>query len=299
MKIPSKSIIKYFITISILALFISSCTTNKQKALKHSDKAKELYLKGDLKTAFDEIDTAIKIDNTNLDFLIIKSDFFAFADNYEPAIDILNTISKKNFKLDTVNFKLGTCYFGYGNFFSVNKNNEVKAEEAYKKALVYYNKAIGFNMHYYNAYLEKQHVFHNLNQYNEAISIVNTAINLFPDSLTLIFNRGVEKIYLGDFTGALIDLNTAIESNKLDSEDVSTAYRFRGNLYFEQRNIDKAIIDLNTALSFNPKDEFALAKRGNCYREKGLKEKACEDFRKAADLGLISEYEIIKEYCNN
>jgi tetratricopeptide (TPR) repeat protein len=288
---------KNYIILTITTMLLFSCSTDKKKAIEHFIKAKELYKKDDIKNASSEIDLAIKLDSSNLDFQITKAKIITETDNYELAIKILKGLSSKNFKLDTVNFNIGSCYFSYGNHFSMKQNDIEKANDSYEKAINYYNNAININTQYFEAYTFKQKVLHNLERYDEALVVLNTAINLFPDSTSLICYRGIGKMFLGDLTGAMTDLNKSIQSNKLDSLDFASAYRFRGNLNLEKGKPDEAIIDLTNALKYNPKDELALVNRATCYREKGLKDKACEDYRKAADLGFVSIYERIKEYC--
>lgn len=289
---------KKYIIISLVVTLLFSCTTDRKKAYEHYLKAKELVKQGDITNAFSEIDNAIALDSINLDFQIVKAQINYEADNYEEAISILKGLLSKNFKADTVNYNIGTYYFGYGNHFS-RQNERVKANEAFEKAIIYYNYTINYNIQYYLAYIGKQSALHNLKRYDEALVVLNTAINLFPDEIILIRNRGIEKTLLGDLKGALADLNQAIESDKLDSTEIATAYRFRGILYIEKDNFDQAIIDYTRAIEYNPKNELALYNRAQCYQEKGLKDKACEDFRKAAELGFVSAYQTIKEYCND
>jgi len=289
---------KQLTVFTFMILLIASCTTDSNRAIEHFKKAKELLKKDNIKDASSEIETAISIDSTNIDFQIFKAKIIENTNNYEQAILILKKLLDKSYKLDTVNFEIGSCYFGYGVYFLMKQNDEEKGKDCFEKSLTYYNQAININTEYFNAYKEKHQALHNLHRYDEALIVLNTAINLYPDSIYLILGRGVEKLYLGDLTGAMFDLNKSIQSNKLDSVDMANAYRFRANLYLEKENTDQAIIDLTDALKFNPKDEFALAIRAQCYRKLGLKDKACEDYRKAADLGYISIYETIKEYCN-
>jgi len=288
---------KIIITLTIAIILLFSCSTDKKKAIEHFIKAKELYKKNDIKNASSEIDLAIALDSTNLDFRITKAKIISETDNYERAIKILKGLLSKNFKLDTVNYNIGNCYFGYGNDFLMEQDDREKADDSFEKALIYYNNAINNNMQYFNAYVGKQKVLHNLGRYDEALVVLNTAINLFPDSILLICNRGVERMFLGDITGALNDLNKSIQSNKLDSLDFSSAYRFRGFLNKDKGKLDEAINDLTNALKYDPKSEYALVERALCYKEKGLKDKACEDYRKAADLGYVSIYKTIEEYC--
>jgi tetratricopeptide (TPR) repeat protein len=289
---------KTYIILATATILLFSCSTNKKKAIEHYIKAKELNKKDDIKNASSEIDLAIKLDSSNLDFQLTKAMIIARTDNYEMAIKILVGLSSKNFKLDTVNFFIGACYFGYG-AYSMKQNIKDKASDSYEKALIYFNNAINSNTQYFLAYIKKQEVLHNLNRYGEALVVLNTAINLFPDNISLICNRGVEKMSLGDLTGAMTDLNKSIQSNELDSLGFAQAYRFRGLIYFKKGKTDEAINDLTNAIKFNPKELMALVIRAECYKEKKVKDKACEDYRKAADLGYVKVYETIKEYCGD
>ncbi|MCS6795722.1 MAG: tetratricopeptide repeat protein [Raineya sp.] len=101
---------------------------------------------------------------------------------------------------------------------------------------------------------------------------------------------------MGDFTGAMADLNTAIESKKLDSEYLAKAYRFRGLAKFEKNNFDEAIEDFTTSLKYD-NSYLTLYNRANAYIRLGERDKACEDYRKAAERGLSEAYEAIRKYC--
>ena len=283
--------------LAIATLLLFSCSSDKRNSLEHFSKAKELYKNNDINNASSEIELAIKLDSTNLDFQITKAKIISKTENFEMAIAILMDISNKKFKLDTVNFELGSCYFDYAKYFSMKQNSKEKEIDAYEKAITYYNNAINLNMLYFKAYDRKQKALHNLYRYDEALIVLNTAINLFPDSTSLICNRGIEKMEMGDLTGGVTDISTAIESNKLTIDDLATAFRFRGILLFRKGQFDQAIFDLNNSINYNPKDQYTYFNRAECYKAMGIKDKACEDYRKSADLGFMSAYPTIKEYC--
>lgn len=288
-----KSLIHLFLSI----LLLGSCSVEKSEAIKHYNKSKQLYENDDILNASSEIEKAILLDSSNLDFQILKAKILTEADNYEQAIKILKRLLSRKYKLDTVNYNLGSCYFSYSIYFSMKQKSEDKINDLCRRAVNYYNSALNLNAQYFEAYEEKYKTLHNLGEYNEALLVLNTAIRLFPDEKTLICYRGVEKIYLGDLTGAMIDLNESIQNSSLGSSVLASAYRFRANLNLERGNSDQAISDLTNALNFNPQDELALYTRALCYKKMGLREKACEDYRKAADLGYVSIYEEIKDYC--
>ncbi len=188
---------------------IVSCSTDKKKAIEHYNKAKELYKIGDVKNADSEIEVAISLDTSNLDFQIVKAKIISETDNYVHAIKILTGLLARHFKVDTVNYTIGSCYFSYGNYFSLKQGDKEKAKGAFENAVRYYNYAINSNTQYYDAYLEKQKALHNLNNFDEALITLSTAISLFQDSMTLICNRGIEKYYLGDFSGAIVDTGSS------------------------------------------------------------------------------------------
>jgi len=61
----------------------------QEKTFEHYLKSKELFKNDDIKNASSEIDIAIALDSSNLDFQIIKSKIISETDNYEQAIKIL------------------------------------------------------------------------------------------------------------------------------------------------------------------------------------------------------------------
>jgi tetratricopeptide (TPR) repeat protein len=112
---------KKTIIVTLVLLSIISCSSDKSKALEHYRNAKEFYYNDDIKNASSEIDIAIALDSTNPDFQITKADIIAETENYELAIEILKPLLIKNFKVDTVNHKIGLFYSDLGLNFTLNK----------------------------------------------------------------------------------------------------------------------------------------------------------------------------------
>jgi tetratricopeptide (TPR) repeat protein len=275
-----------------------SCNSDKQKSIDHFNKAKECFKNKDWNNASKENDIAIKLDSSNFESIILKSKIKEETKANEEAIQILKSLLNKNYKTDTINFLIADNYFEIGNYYTFQKSDDDKMQDAYNSALTYFDKAIKINSQYIKAYDQKQKVLFNLDRFDEAVITLNNAIGIFPKNMSLISARGIVKDKLGDKTGAISDLNMAINSTKLDSMDLATALRFRGNIYFESDSLQNAIIDFTKAISYNPNDDLSFVSRGELYRKLGEKDKACDDFRKAADLGLVAIYETIKEYCN-
>ncbi len=122
-------------------------------------------------------------------------------------------------------------------------------------------------------------------------------MKIFPNNVKLLLVKGVDKYAQDDYSGAITDIEKVIESKKLDSSDYGNAYKFRSLIYFGKDSIEKALLDINNAISYTP-DVFELYElRGNIYKKLKKNDLACESYRKAAELGDVTVYEIIKNYC--
>jgi tetratricopeptide (TPR) repeat protein len=62
------------------------------------------------------------------------------------------------------------------------------------------------------------------------------------------------------------------------------AYCNRGAAYTELGEYEKALADLNKAISMNPNEESAFLSRGDLFKKRGLKDKAIEDYSNAISL---------------
>lgn len=282
----------------ILIILLIACNTKKSEANKHLQSAIEHYHNENHQLASKEIESAKKLDSTDLEIKFWDSNIKNGSKLYTQSINILKDLLKKNYKIDTCYDLISTNYFEIGHDEESQKNNESVVNTAYETAVKYCDSAIIKNNLFFSAYGKKVRALHNLGKINDALVTINNALTLFPDSLTLIFLRGVEKDQLGDESGALLDLNKVIESNKLDSFNLAEAYRFRGLIYRDKDSTDKAIIDLTKSIDLYPKYERCYYERALLFKAKNNKEKACADYRKAADLGMTSVYEEIKKYCN-
>jgi tetratricopeptide (TPR) repeat protein len=278
--------------------FLISCNSDKKVSKQKFENASQTFLKKDYVNGLKIISESIQLDSSNIDAFILKAKFDLRLESYENAIEVLESQLSKNFKLDTINCLLGEAYFGLGHYYIARKEDPLKKSEVLSNAIKYYDQAINYNPKYFNAYLGKQSSLHNNEKYDEALITLNSALKLFPDSLVLVYNRGIEKIYLGDKKEAKQDINQALRGTQLDSSNYATALRFRANIFISDGLIDSAIIDLTNALIWDAKDEFIYVTRANLYRQKGLKDLACKDYRKAAELGMVAIYQTIKEYCN-
>jgi len=98
--------------------------------------------------------------------------------------------------------------------------------------------------------------------YNRALEDFNKALNINPDSIDALNNRGCIWIIKGKPDKAVNDFNEILELDK--KNDI--AYYNRGCAWVEKENIKKALNDVQNALKLKPadkryKDFFTLLKK--------------------------------------
>ena len=286
---------KYKIPLLFAFTLFIACNSNNDKAKEYFLNAKKHFKAKDFAIASVEIDKAISLESTNLDFFIVSADINKALDNEDEAIRLLNIVLKENYKKDSINYKIGECYFSKAANQSDQGTND---DENLNEAIEFYDRALQENIRFYDAYIDKYKALHNKQNYEDAIITINKAYSVFPDSLNLILFRGVAKGALGDIIEELKDLTKVIESKSLDSTNTALAYRFRGLANKRIENYEFAIEDLSNSIKYNSENSYTYKDRADLYLKMKLNENACKDYRKAADLGLVKVYGIISEKCN-
>ena len=147
----------------------------------------------------------------------------------------------------------------------------------YKQAIEQYDKSIGLNPNYAEAYNNRGVAKDSLDQHVEAIKDYDKAIRLNPDYALAYTNRGVAKDSLGEHKDAITDYNQAIRLKP----DYAEAYNNRGNAkYCLGQHVD-AINDYNQAIRLNPDDAAVYNNRGLAYLAINQPEEARRDFEAA------------------
>jgi len=108
-----------------------------------------------------------------------------------------------------------------------------------------------------------------------------------------ILNRGLTKKMIGDYTGALDDLNSAIESYPNNYK----LYKNRGNLNFLFGLHLNAIDDYTSSIKSNPKYAEAYYNRGLTFLLLHDPISACSDLQRSLDLGYNEAKQVMKYFC--
>jgi len=150
------------------------------------------------------------------------------------------------------------------------------------------------------AYLYRGLVKSELKDYYGSIKDNDEAIKLNPNYSIAYNNRGWAKFELKKYNEALVDVNKAIE---LDDK-YATAYDSRAEIKFNLNDYKGCIDDCDKALSINPNISNTYFLKGRAIYRLGNKEKACEYWSKAGDVGEADThgkkeaFEYIAKYCN-
>ncbi len=213
---------------------------------------------------------AIKLDKSNKEYL--------------NSFGIANAKYGYNLGGDTTSFS--TAYNAYSEAIEIDD----KYYPAYKnKALLIYNYL--FSTKISQRIIGKENVY-------EALKLINKTIEINPVFASAYRLRGEIKNKLNDSWAALADIDKAIELDNSDYEN----YFFRGELKcFGLKDYSNSIHDLNMAFDLAIKNNAKadiVAMRSIVNSLSGSKAKACEDARKAYDLGKSQFYlELLNRLC--
>jgi tetratricopeptide (TPR) repeat protein/S1-C subfamily serine protease len=151
--------------------------------------------------------------------------------------------------------------------------------ENYEQALTVINQAISLFPNNPNYYNEKLVVLSELKRYDEGLAAINKAIELAPRA-AWYGNRGNLYSNQQKYDLALADYNKAIEINRNDA----MAYNNRGGVYYDQQKYELALADYSKAIELNRNDAMAYYNRGNLYKDQQKYELALADYNKAIEL---------------
>jgi tetratricopeptide (TPR) repeat protein len=93
------------------------------------------------------------------------------------------------------------------------------------------------------------------------------------------FNRGIQKVSQGDFTGAIADFSRVIQLQP----DFAAAYSNRALAHVQVENYEAALADIDQVLELDPNPE-AYNHRGIIQAQMGDTQAAIADFTQALDL---------------
>jgi tetratricopeptide (TPR) repeat protein len=129
--------------------------------------------------------------------------------------------------------------------------------------------------------------------YKGALDDYNHALEMEPQDPEIWLNRGIVKEKLNDLKGAFADYTQAIT---LD-EKYDKAWLSRGNVLLKLGRFKEASEDYTVAITFHPEYAYAYYNRAVSYQRLKLMDLACNDLKKAEELGYKVMDKVKKEVC--
>ena len=114
----------------------------------------------------------------------------------------------------------------------------------------------------------------NSQEVNSIIAVYTNVIDLNPRHAEAYKRRGDLYLNQGEYERALVDFDTAIAiESENESENAMTYYR-RGCVYMQTEDNDRALADFNKAIELNPTDVIFYLACSHIYGEEGEYERA-------------------------
>jgi len=115
------------------------------------------------------------------------------------------------------------------------------------------------------------------NRVKQALRDFNHALEINPDFVDALVNRGTAYALQNRYNDALKNFNHALEIDSKQAE----IYNLRGEIYLLNKMYDQATRDFTAAIILNPMYSDAFLNRARAYAEKGMEEEAESDYNQA------------------
>lgn len=167
---------------------------------------------------------------------------------------------------------------------SLQKGNEKLKKGDYNGAIAEYNEAIKENPNMSEAYQKRGKSRRMIGNLNGAMEDYNTALRVNANSMNSYLGRAQTFFKSGNFEAAIRDYNIFISQNP-SSKHLADIYYNRGLAKIKLKDYEGALEDFNQVLKIQENDVKALVNRGYILYQKNEIRPACNDWVKAKNLG--------------
>jgi tetratricopeptide (TPR) repeat protein len=155
----------------------------------------------------------------------------------------------------------------------------------YNQSELDYEKAIGKDRKYVDAYLSLANLSLQLNKLSKAIDYCNAVLALDPKRKEAFLTRSQVYVKMLEYPKAIDDISKVVFENPNDP----SAYIMRGTYYRDFTQYQNAINDFTKAILLDPKNSEAYYNRASCYEQIGDYKSAIKDY---SALASLSEYDV-------
>ena len=184
-----------------------------------------------------------------------------------------------------------------------SKGNEAFATGKYEDAIKFYTEFILSNpptkegwigKEFLPIYLKRGIAYKEIGDFKKSMQDYNVVIKNDPWNSQPWILRARMKSLLGDYYGAVKDYDVA---SKMVPDD-EVIFIDRGVVKLKMENYMDAIADLDLAIQLNNHNPDAYRIRGYIKIVNGDKKDGCLDLSHAGQMGDMSAYDLIRDYCN-
>ncbi|MDX3455721.1 tetratricopeptide repeat protein [Streptomyces sp. ME02-8801-2C] len=161
------------------------------------------------------------------------------------------------------------------------RGRELRLGGEYEKALGEYEQAVALDPELERAYYGRAVTLAEQRDYAAAITDLDRADELAPDTARVLFVRGDYHRILGHREEAVRDLDRAV----VLGPDLAGAWASRGVARHGTGDTEQALADLDRALELDPEHVWALVRRARVHRSRGDHDRQFADLDRAVALG--------------
>lgn len=302
----SDSEISSKIDTGVIAQITKKIKQTPNDAVLFRDRAVMYFSYQDIDNAIKDLETAIKLDSTNTDYLNLIADYWIIKGNSKPTKIYLDKSIAINPENTGTLIRLAKLYLYIENhqeaFNYINeaiKINSGLAVPYFVKGLIYddmadtlraikqYQTAVERNPDFYEVYILLGLKYAQLKD-TMAISYYKNAIRIKPQSVEAHYNLGLFLQENTLYDRAIAEYDYIL--NNIDSLNYQAIYN-KGYMYLVySKNYDKALKFFKKAYEINPNSPNGIYNLGLAYEKNGNKEKAREYYNKV--LRILPSYQL-------
>lgn len=163
-----------------------------------------------------------------------------------------------------------------------NDGIKLKDQKNYTAALVSFKQAIAKNSNYKEAYYQAGWCCNELAKYADALTYLRRAKTLWPEEAKVLLELGYANQQSGNTSEAKDNFTKCLSLK----DDYALAYQYLGNLYFTDKNYEKALENYESYSRYEPDITSGTIyyKMGYCQNEKEKYDDAVKSLKKAISL---------------
>lgn len=175
-----------------------------------------------------------------------------------------------------------------------NRGNAYYNLEEYEKAIADFDQAISMDNTEPLYYYCRAKVYYDMGIYAMALTDFSKVVEMNPDNADALFYRSKCYTRFKRYAESIADLNTLLYTYPDDSRYLY----YRGNNKLMNADYEGALKDFNAVIASNASYAPGYYGRAQVSIASGVLNDVCSDLRKAMELGLEIDKEMLEQYCN-